>query len=426
MNRHLYTFFLYLLTPFIIAYLGYRALKSTDYRGRIGERFGFNKFKINKPIILVHSVSVGETIAAIPLINNLLKQHTDHQIIVTTSTPTGSAAVIKAFGDNVTHCYLPLDLPGAMKRFLNQVQPAVCVIMETELWPNMLHQLHQRHIPTLLANARMSQKSATGYHRKAGPLMIEMLANITQVSAQFASDGQRFTELGLAADKLQITGSIKFDLNISSQLLTQQAQLKQAWAAQRPVWIAGSTHPVEDQQILQVHQQLLQQLPQLLLIIVPRHSERFDGVSQLCQTMALNYIKRSDGQTPNQHTQVVVGDTMGELLLMCGVADIAFIGGSLIERGGHNPLEPAALGKPVLMGSHVFNFSDICQRLAAADGLTLVADQSQLSQELLGLLTNQDSLLTMGHNAQEFVKSNQGTVKRLELWISQQLNQSTT
>jgi len=421
MNRHLYTFFLYLVTPIILAYLGYRALRSTDYRGRVSERFGFNKFNISKPVILIHSVSVGETIAATPLINNLLSNHPNHQIVVTTSTPTGSATVLKAFGNSVVHCYLPLDLPGAMQRFLNQLQPAVCIIMETELWPNMIHQLHQRQIPTLLANARLSEKSARGYHKKAAPLMAEMLAKITQVSAQFASDGQRFSDLGLAAEKLKITGSIKFDLNISPELIAQQVQLKAAWAAGRPVWVAGSTHPIEDQQILQVHQQLLQQLPELLLIIVPRHSERFDGVSQLCKSMALSFIKRSDGLSPAPATQVVVGDTMGELLLMCGVADVAFIGGSLIERGGHNPLEPAALGKPVLMGPHVFNFSDICQRLTAAKGLTIVDDPAQLGQALQRLFNDNSQRLTMGQSGQEFVKSNQGTLQRLALWVSNQL-----
>ena len=422
MNRILYTLFFYLVTPLILVYLGYRAFRSSDYRGRIGERFGLINFDITKPVILIHSVSVGETIAATPLIKKLLSKYPDHQLVVTTSTPTGSVTVKKAFGDAVSHCYLPLDLPGSMQRFLTKLKPQLCIIMETELWPNMLHQLHQAEVPTLLANARMSAKSATGYQSKAAPLMQEMLSNLTQVSAQFESDGQRFIELGLAPEKLAISGSIKFDLLISPQLIAQQTELKHQWAPHRPVWIAGSTHPDEDQQVLQTHQQLLQQHPDLLLIIVPRHPERFEGVAQLCHSMAFEFIKRSSGQAPESTTQIVVGDTMGELLLMCGIADVAFIGGSLIERGGHNPLEPAALGKPVVMGQHVFNFSDICDKLIATNGLTLVSDQAQLTQHVLGLFDDRTTMLTMGHNGQKFVKSNQGTINRLLDWVENHLS----
>lgn len=418
MNRLLYTFFFYLLTPVILVYLGYRAARSADYRGRIGERFGFSKFVTTRPVILIHSVSVGETIAAIPLIKSLLSKYGDHQIVVTTSTPTGSATVKKAFGDDVLHCYLPLDLPGPMKRFLNRLQPVICIIMETELWPNMLEQLQQRKIPTLLANARMSQKSAQGYQAKAAPLMKEMLSKLDRVAAQFSRDGERFIDLGLNRAQLEISGSIKFDLTISPQLIEQQEQLRRQWAPDRPVWIAGSTHPIEDQQILATHQALLQQIPKLLLIIVPRHPERFEGVAQLCHTLQLNFIRRSDNRVPSAENQVVVGDTMGELLLMCGIADVAFIGGSLIERGGHNPLEPAALGKPVLMGPHVFNFSDVCDKLIAAHGMKIVTDQQQLSQQLLELFADPEQLMTMGHHAQQLVKSNQGTLARLLAWVS--------
>lgn len=422
MNKLLYSFFLYLATPVILLYLGFRAIRSTDYRGRIGERFGFNGFKITKPVILIHSVSVGETIAATPLINQIINQYPNHHIVVTTSTPTGSATVKKAFSERVLHCYLPLDLPGAMKRFVTKLKPEICIIMETELWPNMVNQLHRNGTPILLANARMSQKSAKGYLKKAAPLMLQMLSKINQVSAQFSSDGQRFIELGLDPAKLKISGSIKFDLTISPDLIDQQQQLKQQWAPQRPVWIAGSTHPIEDQKVLKTHQELLKQLPNLLLIIVPRHSERFDDVAKQCQDIGLTFIKRSDHQSPTDEHQVVVGDTMGELLLMCGVADVAFIGGSLIERGGHNPLEPAALGIPVLMGPHLYNFSDISERLMAANGMIKVADQTQLSRELLTLFTQPAERLAMGDNAKQFVLSNQGTLERLMEWVNSQLH----
>lgn len=419
MNRFLYTVILYLATPFILLYLCYRAFKSADYRGRIAERFGFKLLKPQKSTILVHSVSVGETIAATPLINRLISDYPTYQIVVTTSTPTGSAEVKSRFGDRVLHCYLPIDLPGAVKRFLNHLQPQLCIIMETELWPNLIHQLDQRDIPTLLANARMSQKSADGYRAKAAPLMRDMLSKLNQVSAQFASDGQRFVSLGLAHDKLKISGSIKFDLTIDQQLITRQKQLKQQWADNRLVWVAGSTHPVEHEKLMQTHRQLLTQFPDLLLIIVPRHPERFDEVAKQCQDLRFNYIRRSTGEVPSNTTQIVVGDTMGELMLMFGLADISYVGGSLIERGGHNPLEPAALGKPVLMGESTYNFSDICQHLTQAGGLKQVEDEAQLQHELTTLFNDVEQRRSMGSNARDVVNKNQGTVERLLAWVAQ-------
>ncbi|MDP2562530.1 lipid IV(A) 3-deoxy-D-manno-octulosonic acid transferase [Psychrobium sp. 1_MG-2023] len=424
MNRFFYTLLIYLATPIILCYLAYRAYRSSDYRGRIGERFALSPLKPTKPAILIHSVSVGETIAATPLINQIIKRYPDYQVVVTTSTPTGSATVKKAFSDRVMHCYLPLDLPGSMSRFLEQLKPELCIIMETELWPNLIHQLDKRHIPTLLANARMSQKSATGYLKKAKPLMAEMLNKLDQVSAQFDSDGQRFIELGLPAEQLKVSGSIKFDLTISDELIEQQRQLKQQWASERPVWLAGSTHPIEDQQLLACHQQLLTQFPNLLLIIVPRHPERFDDVAQHCQNTRFDFVRRSQGIAPLATTQVVVGDTMGELLLFCGVSDVAFIGGSLIERGGHNPLEPAALGVPVLMGPHVYNFSDISERLVTAQGMQQVSDSDELTQRLTELFSDQDQLDCMGRNAKALVQENQGTLERLLSWVDKKLTRT--
>ncbi len=422
MNRFLYTIILYLATPLILLYLAYRALKSSDYRGRIGERFGFKKIRPTKPVILVHSVSVGETIAATPLINQLISNYPNHHILVTTSTPTGSATVNKNFGDRVLHCYLPIDLPGAVKRFIDEVNPEVCIIMETELWPNLVDQLHKRNIPTLLANARMSEKSATGYQKKAAPLMREMLSKLTQVSAQFTSDGERFCRLGLAEDKLEISGSIKFELNISEDLLAKQQHLKQQWAENRPVWVAGSTHPVENEQILQCHKTLLAEFPDLLLVIAPRHPERFNDVAKLCQQQDFTFVRRSEGIAPQANTQIVLGDTMGELLLMFGIADISYVGGSLIARGGHNPLEPAALGKPVLTGQSVYNFSDISERLVQANAMRQVSSADELANVISSLLRDSTSRAEMGNNAKQLVNANQGTLQRLMAWVEQQIN----
>lgn len=421
MNRLFYTLLLYLATPVILLYLWSRALRSPDYRGRWLERFGKVPVGFRAGGIVLHSVSVGETKAAIPLIRALLDEYPDLPLTITTSTPTGSAEVCRAFGAQVQHCYLPIDTPGAVRRFLDHLQPKLTIIMETELWPNLLHQCKQRQIPSLLANARMSARSARGYQKKAAPLMAEMLTNLTQVMAQFQADGDRLTELGLPPKHLVIAGSIKFDLDLPDDLPQQQRSLRQAWAGNRPVWIAASTHPDEDQQLLGVHQQLLNQFPELLLILVPRHPERFDDIARISQQLPLRTLRRSDGVAPSADTQVVIGDTMGELLLLFGVADIAFIGGSLIPRGGHNPLEPAAIGLPILMGSHDFNFADISQQLRDHGAMTSVADQQQLTSELQTLLEDPSLGRHMGQQARTLMAANRGTVATMMDWIRAQL-----
>ena len=421
MNRFFYNVFMYLATPFVLIYLLYRALKSEDYRGRVAERFGLKRLSITKPVILIHSVSVGETIAATPLIKQIVSDYPSHQVLVTTSTPTGSAMVKKLFGASVEHCYLPIDLPGSIARFLKQITPQAAIVMETELWPNLIHQLAHANTPILLANARMSEKSMNGYLSKAAPLMHEMLNNLDCVAAQYSSDGERFITLGLPKDKLTIGGSIKFELSISSELQNQQHQLKQRWAHDRPVWVAGSTHPGENEQLLQTHQSLLTQFPNLLLVIIPRHSERFDEVAQQATTQGFNIVRRSEGTTPSSDTQVVIGDTMGEMLLLLGIGDITYIGGSLIQRGGHNPLEPAALGKPVIMGESCYNFSDICDKLLASQGLQQVANNAELTQLISELFNDKAMRQQMGKHALQVVADNQGTLKRLMAWVNQKV-----
>lgn len=412
---------MYLATPFILLYFLHRAIKSDDYRGRLKERFGFKTLIFTRPVILIHSVSMGETIAATPLINQLIVDYPNHQILVTTSTPTGSSVVNKNFGDRVEHCYLPIDLIGSVKRFLAQVNPQITIVMETELWPNLIHQLHQKNVPILLANARMSERSMKGYLKKAAPLMREMLSKITQVSAQFTNDGERFITLGLPKDKLEIGGSIKFELSVSSALQQQQQQLKEQWAPNRLVWVAGSTHPGEHEQILAAHRILVTIYPDLLLVLIPRHSERFDEATTLVQTAGFRVTRRSQQQAPSKQTQVVIGDTMGEMLLMLGIADIAYIGGSLIERGGHNPLEPAALGKPIIMGPSCYNFDDISEKLIESGGLETVVDDIDLANLISHLISDSQRRITMGENALKVVNANQGTLNRLMNWVSTQL-----
>lgn len=412
---------MYLVTPFIMLYFFYRAIKSDDYRGRLKERFGFKKLTFSQPVILIHSVSMGETIAATPLINQLINDYPNHQVLVTTSTPTGSAVVNKTFGNRVEHCYLPIDLIGSVKRFLKQVNPEITIVMETELWPNLIHQLHNKNIPILLANARMSERSMKSYLKKAAPLMREMLSKVNRVSAQFPSDGDRFLTLGLPKEQLEIGGSIKFELSIPSKLKQQQHELKEQWAADRLVWVAGSTHPGENEQILAAHRILVSIYPDLLLVLIPRHSERFDDATTMAQTAGFHVARRSQQQAPSKQTQVVICDTMGEMLLMLGIGDIAYIGGSLIERGGHNPLEPAALGKPIIMGPSCYNFSDICDKLINAGGLEIVTDDIELANLISHLISDSTRRVTMGNNALKIVNENQGTLARLMSWVSIQL-----
>lgn len=408
----LYTFLLYLIQPFVWLRLLLRSRKAPAYRKRWAERYGFCSGKVAPEGILLHSVSVGETLAAIPLVRALRHRYPALPITVTTMTPTGSERVMSAFGKDVHHVYLPYDLPGSMNRFLDTVRPRLVIVMETELWPNMISALHARKIPLVVANARMSERSAKGYGKLSG-FIRRVLGKITLIAAQNDEDGNRFLELGLKRSHLAITGSLKFDISVTPELAARAVTLRRQWAPRRRVWIATSTHDGEEQIILEAHRQLLASFPGLLLILVPRHPERFRDAEEMTQKAGFSYTLRSTGEIPSGSTQVVIGDTMGELMLLYGIADLAFVGGSLVERGGHNPLEPAAHAIPVLMGPHTFNFKDICARLQQADGLITVTDAASLVKTVSGLLNDEDYRLWYGRHAVEVLYQNQGALQRL-------------
>ncbi len=408
----LYTALLYLIQPLVWIRLLLRSRKAPAYRKRWGERYGYCKGKVEPGGILLHSVSVGETLAAIPLVRALRHRYPMLPITVTTMTPTGSERVMSAFGSDVHHVYLPYDLPCAMARFLNTVQPRLVIVMETELWPNMIDALFRRKIPLVVANARLSERSANGYS-KLGGLMRRLLSKITLIAAQNQEDADRFIALGLKRSQLSVTGSLKFDISVTPELAARAVTLRRQWAPRRKVWIATSTHDGEEAIILDAHRQLLAQFPDLLLILVPRHPERFNDARLLVQKGGFSYIMRSSGEVPSPATQVVVGDTMGELMMLYGIADLAFVGGSLVERGGHNPLEPAAHAIPVLMGPHTFNFKDICSRLQQADGLITVTSAGSLVKEIGTLLTDEDYRLYYGRHAVDVLHQNQGALYRL-------------
>lgn len=413
MNRTLYSIFFYLALPVILVRLFLRGRKAPAYRRRIGERFALGLPKLRQGGIWLHAVSVGESIAAAPVVRALQQQYPDLPITVTCMTPTGSERIRSMFGDSVQHCYLPYDLPCRARRFLGLLRPQLGIVMETELWPNHIDQCARMGIPVVLANARLSERSARGYARFP-KLTVPMLAQLSGIAVQTPAEAERFLQLGARSEAVQVTGSIKFDLQVDPALVEQANGLREKWqATQRPVWIAGSTHEGEDVQILQAHRQLLQQFPDALLILVPRHPERFDSVYQLCVDQGMPTVRRSTGELVTDKHAVLLGDTMGELLLLYALADVALVGGSLVEHGGHNVLEPAALGKPVLSGPHVFNFLDIVGQMREAGALQEVTDAASLAAAVQRLWTDPQAYAEIQSAGRQVLKANQGALQRL-------------
>ncbi len=411
--RVLYTGLFLILLPLIFARLWWKEKQVPGYRVRWLQRLGiFRPIRAPKPVIWIHAVSVGEVIAAGPLIRRLLSEGR-YTLMVTTMTPTGSARVTASFAGEVAHVYAPFDLPWTVAAFIRRVKPVVTVIMETELWPNMLVECAHHHIPMVLANARMSGRSAARYARFPKTTK-GILSLLDCVAVQNAVDGERFLQLGVAPDKLAVIGSVKFDVVISQNIKAQAQSLKEAYSLKgaRPIWIAASTHEGEERLLLKAFTQLLEDAPNLLLIIVPRHPERFDDIYSLC-SQSFTTLRRSTGEVPNIDTQIVLGDTMGELMVLYGVSDMAFVGGSLIERGGHNMIEPAAWGLPVLSGPHTFNFAQISQDLVADDAMAVVHDVPGLVDTIRTWLAGEDQRCEVGQKAKAFVDQNRGAVGRL-------------
>ncbi len=411
MLRFFYTVVFIIALPVIFYRLWIKDKKVPGYRIRWPERFGIYAAPTAvHPIVWVHAVSVGEVVAATPVIRQLL-EYGSVTLMVTTMTPTGSTRVLETFGDKVLHVYAPYDLPWTVAAFLRRTRPVLAIIMETELWPNMLHECAAQGLPVILANARMSARSARRYGRfpRSSRQLLECLSH---VAVQNAEDGQRFLDLGLTAGKLRVTGSVKFDITLSPELRQSARQLRTRYGADRPVVIAASTHIGEDPIVLDAFALLRALHPNALLILVPRHPERFQEVYELSRNR-FNTLTRSSGVAPGPSTEVIVGDTMGEMMLLYGCADIAFVGGSLIERGGHNMIEPACWGLPILSGPHTFNFADISRRLEQCGGMVTVADAPSLARQLDTWLRHPAERLSVGTKAREFAEQNRGAVARL-------------
>ena len=357
----------------------------------------------------IHAVSVGETLAITPLIRALKAERPDLPILLTTTTRTGADQAAK-LGSLVQHRYAPLDYPWAVAAFLESVRPRALWVMETELWPNWLAACGAQHLPVSIINARLSERSCRRYARFQGAF--DTLSRpLTHLYCQHRDDAERFARLGILAERLTVTGSIKFDMQFGNDVVEGGHALRAA-IGPRPVWIAASTHQGEDEQVLAAHRQVLTTHPDALLILVPRHPQRFDQVAALCDSEGLPCVRRARGELPRASTSIYLGDTMGELPLMLGAADVAFVGGSLVGIGGHNLLEPAALGKPCLTGPAYFNFSDITRQLLEQGGAEVVRDAQALGEAVSGLLSDGVRRLAMGDQARAVVLRNQGALAR--------------
>ena len=414
LSRIIYSAIFYLLTPIILLRLLYRALKAPAYRKRWAERFGFPVYaESTADFIWLHAVSVGETLAAVPLVKTLQEKYPQHRLMVTCMTPTGSERIKAAFGDSVDHSYMPYDTPDAVARFLNRLKPKMLIIMETELWPNTIAACQSRDIPVILANGRLSARSATAYQRISS-LVQPMLSGISAVAAQHKDDGDRFIRLGLPPSALEVTGNIKFDLSLDRDVQDRAAVLSEQWHCgnNRPVFLAASTHRGEDEIILQSFGQIKQQIDNALLVLVPRHPERFNQVGELCTSAGFTLARRSAGDKV-EAADVLLGDTMGELMVFFGACDVAFVGGSLVATGGHNMIEPAAWGVPVLSGPHLFNFTEASQLLLAADGMLVCNDAAELAEQCISLMGNKGRRQEVGNAARLVAEANRGALDKL-------------
>ncbi|MGF1616053.1 MAG: lipid IV(A) 3-deoxy-D-manno-octulosonic acid transferase [Gammaproteobacteria bacterium] len=412
MSLRLYTVAQYLMLPWLLLYLCWRGFRNAAYYRHWNQRFGFTpRLPRGQRSVWIHAVSVGEVQAALPLVRKLRLRYPDAQLLVTTTTPTGAARVRHALDHNVSHSYVPYDVPSAAHRFLDRAHPDLAIIMETELWPNLFTSCKRRSIPVLVANARLSERSLHRY-QKISRLARTMLSSVSAIAAQTVADAERFVALGTPPSKVTITGSIKFDIDLPLGLLSDAQAMRGQWGVQRPVWIAASTHENEDEQILDAFAQVLRAKSDTLLVLVPRHPERFARVAALCRRHGYTTALRSQRRDADA-LDVFIGDSMGELLLFYGTADVAFVGGSLVPVGGHNPLEPAALGVPIVMGPHVFNFAEISTRLCAAGAAQIVHNAKELAEVVIELLQNRERCQSMGQRGKRFVQQNRGALERL-------------
>ncbi|MBF4374780.1 lipid IV(A) 3-deoxy-D-manno-octulosonic acid transferase [Vibrio anguillarum] len=420
--RWLYTFLLTIVSPFLMWSLYRKRDGKPSVGARWKEHFGFTPpLETNKSPIWIHAVSVGETLSVSPLIKKLKSQYPDQPIVITTTTPTGAEQAAKLQGI-AEHRYMPFDFSFAISGFLNAIKPSQLLIMETELWPNTLHTVARSGIPITVINARLSERSCQRY-AKVRPIFDMLAKNLTRVLCQYPDDAQRFIRLGVAKEKIFVTGSIKFDIDIDQTTIQKGQQLRSNLGRNRPIWIAASTHQGEDEQVLAAHAEVLKEHPNALLILVPRHPERFNAVFELCKTQFISVRRTETEAELDPEVQVYLGDTMGEMLVLMGAADICFMGGSLLgdKVGGHNVLEPAALGKPILIGPSYYNFTDITEQLIKAEGLEVVTTAKAISKSTSQAFNDKNVLHSKSQSTRLVIDKNRGslanTISAIELII---------
>ena len=415
--RALYSLLWYLALPFLPLRLAWRGRREPGYREHVGERFGAYSSSVGAPLIWIHAVSLGETRAATPLIERLQRARPDATLLVTHMTATGRAAGRALFGDRVVQAWLPYDVPFAVRRFLRHFRPQAGLLMETELWPNLVAEAHAAGVPLFVVNGRLSARSAAGYAR-VGSMTRTMLRAFAGIATQSASDAERFAALGASAPV--VTGNLKFDLDIPTSALALGDDLRRLFGGARPVWVAGSTRDGEEALILDALARRALP-PRTLTVIVPRHPQRFDAVAQLLSERGLRHIRRSANKRVNADVDFVLGDSMGEMLAYYRAADVAFVGGSLVPLGGQNLIEPIALGRPTLIGPYTFNFAEATANATAAGAARAVANADALLDEASALLNSPSERARMSEAALAFHAMHRGATTRLWDWLAPQI-----
>lgn len=406
-----YTIAFILLLPMALLYLLKRSIRLPAYRRRIGERFA-RVAPATQESVWVHGVSVGESLSVKNFVEALLAQNIP--VWFTTTTPTASEQVQRLFGDRVRHSYLPYDLPTVWSRFFHRVKPKHLFLVETEIWPNLMLKASQMKMPVTILNARLSERSHRRYASLPANWQAQLFAPIQWIAAQTKLDAERFADVGIPNERISTTGSLKFDMKLSPDLLPSAQQLRKTWKAEdRFVWVAASTHPTEETAALEAHRLVQAAHPNALLILVPRHPDRFDEVAQQLENEQWRFCRRSRKQDPEVTTDIFLADSMGELMTWYALADVAFVGGSIKPVGGHNPLEPAALKKPILMGPFTFNCQQIVDQLREAGGLTTVDSSETLGKEVLALAASKAVQAEKGENAYAVVEQHKGALEKV-------------
>lgn len=410
MNRSLYILLGYLLLPLAILRLLIKSIRSPDYSKRILERIGI-VVDLPVPVIWIHCVSVGEFRAATVLIDRLITNYPDHRVLVTTTTVTGSRAVADTYNQKVLHFYFPFDVPIIVNRYIKKIKPSVCVLLETEIWPNLIHSLHKKNVPVVLVNARMSERSLKRYKKFSKKLSLQTLNKLSLIAAQNNNSMNRFIELGAKPKIVINTGNIKFDQKHSTnEYITKQIS---AFKYKRDVVVFSSTRKGEEAQIIKSYLKYQGSINNALLVIIPRHPERFDEVYKLANKHKLGITRRSSNN-PSPKNTILLGDSMGEMMSYFDVSDIVFVGGSLSNTGGQNMLEPAALSKPIIFGPSVFNFAEISSSLLSIGGAVQVQNSDELFETVIRLLENKKERQELGKNAYQFLLDQQGATDRIQ------------